>query len=153
MRQPGEPSVEEILDSIKKVIAHDSRAANVGPRPLRTNPQAESPPAAPQDDVLDLAFSAQFLDAQDEEDAANATEPALLNEGSCASMRSSLAALAMMAQPSASPQIVRAGETSLEELTRELLKPALAEWLEKHLPPMVERLVAAEIARIVGKKS
>jgi cell pole-organizing protein PopZ len=33
-----------------------------------------------------------------------------------------------------------------------LLRPALADWLDKHLPAMVERLVAAEIARIVGKK-
>ncbi len=153
MRQPGEPSVEEILDSIKKVIARDNRAAHAEPHPVRATPQPESPPAAQDDDVLDLAMSAQFLDFQPEDEAENAVEPALLNEGARASMRSSLAALAMMAQPSASPQIVRAGETSLEELTRELLKPALAEWLDKHLPPMVERLIAAEIARIVGKKS
>ena len=153
MRQPGEASVEEILDSIKKVIARDNRAANADPRPIRTSPQAESPPAPQHDDVLDLAFSAQFLDAQGDEEPAEPVEPALLNEGARASMRSSLAALAMMAQPSASPQIVRAGETSLEEMARELLKPALAEWLDKHLPPMVERLIAAEIARIVGKKS
>ena len=67
-------------------------------------------------------------------------------------MRDSLAALAMLAEPGAPPQIVRSGETSLEGLTRELLRPVLAEWLDKNLPPMVERLVAAEIARIVGKK-
>jgi cell pole-organizing protein PopZ len=47
---------------------------------------------------------------------------------------------------------VRSGETSLEGLTRELLRPALAAWLDKNLPPLVERLVATEIARIVGKK-
>ena len=29
---------------------------------------------------------------------------------------------------------------------------ALAEWLDKNLPPLVERMVAAEIARIVGKR-
>lgn len=67
-------------------------------------------------------------------------------------MRESLAALAMLSEPGVPPQIVRSGETSLESLTRELLRPALAEWLDKNLPPMVERLVAAEIARIVGKK-
>jgi cell pole-organizing protein PopZ len=67
-------------------------------------------------------------------------------------MRESLAALAMIAEPGAAPQIVRSGETSLEELTRELLRPMLAEWLDRHLPDMVERLVKAEIARIAGKK-
>ena len=62
------------------------------------------------------------------------------------------AALAMLAQPPAAPQIVRSGETSLEGLVRELLRPALAEWLESNLPGIVERLVAAEIARIAGKR-
>jgi cell pole-organizing protein PopZ len=34
----------------------------------------------------------------------------------------------------------------------DLLKPALREWLDQNLPAMVERMVAAEIAKIVGKK-
>jgi hypothetical protein len=46
------------------------------------------------------------------------------------SMQDSLAALALLAEPGARPQIVRSGETSLEGLTRELLRPALADWLE-----------------------
>jgi hypothetical protein len=67
-------------------------------------------------------------------------------------MQENLAALAMLAEPPARPQIVRSGETSLEGLTRELLRPMLAEWLEANLPAMVEQLVQAEIARIVGKR-
>ena len=77
----------------------------------------------------------------------------LLTEDTRSSMRESLAALAMLSEPGAAPQIVRSGETSLEGMARELLRPALAEWLDKNLPPLVERLVAAEIARIVGKKA
>ena len=80
-----------------------------------------------------------------------ADEP-LLAETARSSVRESLTALAMLAEPGARPQIVRSGETSLEGLTRELLRPILAEWLEKNLPPMVDRLVAAEISRIVGKR-
>ena len=67
-------------------------------------------------------------------------------------MRDSLAALAMIAEPGVAPQIVRSGETSLEGLVRDLLRPMLAEWLDRHLPEIVERLVKAEIARIAGKK-
>jgi cell pole-organizing protein PopZ len=37
-------------------------------------------------------------------------------------------------------------------LTRDLLRPMLAEWLDAHLPAMVERMVQTEIARIVGKR-
>ena len=39
-----------------------------------------------------------------------------------------------------------------EMLVRDMLRPQLAEWLDRNLPPIVEKLVAAEIARIVGKK-
>jgi cell pole-organizing protein PopZ len=67
-------------------------------------------------------------------------------------MRESLAALAMLAEPGAQPQIVRSGETSLEGLVRDMLRPMLAEWLETHLPAIVDRMVQAEIARIAGKK-
>ena len=76
----------------------------------------------------------------------------LIADAAAASMRESLAALSMLAQPGAAPQIVRSGETSLEGLVRELLKPMLAEWLDKNLPAMVEKMVAAEIARIAGKR-
>ena len=79
-------------------------------------------------------------------------EAPLLPETTTASMRESLAALALLSQPGVPPQIVRSGETSLEGLTRDLLRPMLADWLEKNLPAMVERLVAVEIARIAGKK-
>ena len=51
------------------------------------------------------------------------------------------------------PQIVRSGETSLEGLVREMLRPMLAEWLDANLPGMVEDLVKAEISRIAGKRS
>jgi cell pole-organizing protein PopZ len=67
-------------------------------------------------------------------------------------MRESLAALAMLSEPGAQPQIVRSGETSLEGLVRELLRPALAEWLEANLPPIVERMVADEIRKISAKR-
>ena len=67
-------------------------------------------------------------------------------------MRDNLATLALLAEPGAQPQIVRSGETSLEGMAREMLRPMLAEWLDKNLPPMVEDLVRQEIARIVKKQ-
>lgn len=148
MRQASEPSVEEILESIKKVIARDNRASAADQRRERETagmaPAVEPGPA----DILDLA---ELAEEQPDAMAAAADSP-LLDESTRHSMQESFAALAMLAEPGVHPQIVRSGETSLEALTRDLLRPALAEWLEKNLPPLVERLVAAEIARIVGKK-
>ena len=34
---------------------------------------------------------------------------------------------------------------------RDELRPLLKEWLDDNLPPMVERLVRAEIERVVGR--
>jgi cell pole-organizing protein PopZ len=153
MRQAGEPSVEEILESIKKVIARDNRAGAAEERRERVErgvirPVAVREDAVNDDEVLDLAAEDALIE---EEDAPVADGP-LLTEDAASSMRDSLTALAMLAEPPAAPQIVRSGETSLEGLTRELLRPALAEWLDTNLPPLVERMVASEIARIVGKR-
>jgi len=173
MRQASEPSVEEILESIKKVIARDNRAdaarersrrevaaaeAALPPRvAVRPAQRAEGRSASFPADVLDLTeVAAQILNedraapaaSDDDED----DDAPLLAEEAATSMRDSLAALAMLSAPGAAPQIVRSGETSLEALVRDMLRPQLAEWLDRNLPPMVEKLVAAEIARIVGKK-
>ncbi|MFA7586732.1 MAG: DUF2497 domain-containing protein [Novosphingobium sp.] len=161
MRQAGEPSVEEILESIKKVIARDNRVGAAEQRRQRESHGVVEPASAENltddgaehaaladatNDILDLGSTVELADISE------IAETPLLNEDARASMRDSLTALAMLSEPGAPPQIVRSGETSLEGLTRELLRPALAEWLERNLPPLVERLVAAEIARIVGKK-
>jgi cell pole-organizing protein PopZ len=42
-------------------------------------------------------------------------------------------------------------ERTLQDLVREMLRPMLKSWLDDHLPTVVERLVLAEIERIIGK--
>jgi uncharacterized protein len=160
MAQDNEASVEEILESIKKVIARDNRVGALEARRRRMlvseDDDAEPAPLArthtvrDADEVLDLADmevpaepSALPMEHQE--------ETPLIADQVRDAMQENLAALAMLAEPPARPQIVRSGETSLEGLTRELLRPMLAEWLEANLPTMVESLVQAEIARIVGK--
>lgn len=156
MRQSGEPSVEEILASIKQVIARDNRADAADRRRERESRGiAQLEPGNDDDmvgdddeDVLDLEMAAEI----DDEEGTPPADTPLVNPEARTSMRESLAALAVLAEPGAQPQIVRSGETSLESLTRELLRPALSDWLDRNLPSMVERMVATEIARIVGKK-
>ena len=104
------------------------------------------------DEIDQAEFEASAMTDDEPEEFQLPTDEPLLAETARSSVRESLTALAMLAEPGARPQIVRSGETSLEGLTRELLRPILAEWLEKNLPPMVDRLVAAEISRIVGKR-
>ncbi|MEE4206663.1 MAG: DUF2497 domain-containing protein [Erythrobacter sp.] len=160
MAKQNEASVEEILESIKKVIARDNRVEALAvreARPVHPGPASDPADADVEDEVLDLS---EMLDAEDFADDSEAREDRsdddadapLVAEEVRGAMQENLAALAMLAEPGARPQIVRSGETSLEGLTRELLRPMLAEWLEKNLPGMVEKLVQAEIARIAGKR-
>lgn len=157
MRHEGEPSVEEILESIKKVIARDNRETARVERQRRESHGVmlaaaelveEPEPEEPEEEVLDLGDAGAFA----EPEPVRRPAEGLTNANAAQSMRESLAALAMIAEPGAPPQIVRSGETSLEGLVRDMLRPMLAEWLDRNLPEMVERLVKAEIARIAGKK-
>ena len=168
MAQGNEASVEEILESIKKVIARDNRVGALEARQRREDEAAQAETSAPrQDEVLDLsemAIDDEAIeeDAGDWEDvdsadvdsgpAASDDDTPLITDAVRGAMQENLAALAMLSEPGAKPQIVRSGETSLEGLTRELLRPMLAQWLDQNLPGMVEKLVQAEIARIAGKK-
>lgn len=140
-RDIGEPSLEEILASIKKVIAEDGR------KPRRPAPARPAPARVekPVDDILELTDSVEQPEAEE------AAEVPLISRAGEQSMRESLAVLATLTDPGVSPQIVRSGETSLEGLVREMLRPMLAEWLDKNLPNMVESLVAREIGRITGR--
>ncbi|MBA4051273.1 MAG: DUF2497 domain-containing protein [Erythrobacter sp.] len=163
--QNGEASVEEILESIKKVIARDNRVGALEARRRRMlvseddaaqpAPLARTHKVRDAEEVLDLSE----MEVEAEEPARKPVMPMdaseetpLIADQVRDAMQENLAALAMLAEPPARPQIVRSGETSLEGLTRELLRPMLAEWLEANLPAMVEGLVQAEIARIVGKR-
>jgi len=157
MRQEGEPSVEEILDSIKKVIARDSNTAQQQARPRRREGLVAREEATEEEDVLDLGVIGSALRDDDAEDALieeseEAADEGLTTDRAAEAMRQSLAALAMLSDPPAKPQIVRSGETSLEGMVREMMRPMLAQWLDANLPEIVERLVKDEIARIAGKK-
>ncbi|MBL6077715.1 DUF2497 domain-containing protein [Belnapia sp. T18] len=46
---------------------------------------------------------------------------------------------------------VTRGGPSIEDVVREELRPLLKDWLDQHLPALVERLVRAEIERVVGR--
>ncbi len=167
MAHSNEASVEEILESIKKVIARDSRdtAIDTRKRKVEAAQKAETERSAPaqnmpshsaelseSDEILDLA-EMELSEAVEMDDMIDdAADSSLINDEVRGAMQDNLAALAMLAEPGAKPQIVRSGETSLEGMTRELLRPMLAEWLDKNLPGMVESMVQAEISRIAGKR-
>jgi len=134
----NEPSMEEILASIRRIISEEGEAAVPtpkarAPRAVREQPaEAEATEEAP--DILELTEPMAVEAASDE---------ALVSDEAAAASRRSLAALAMsVTQPGAG------GHSQIEDLVRELLRPMLKEWLDANLPAIVDAKVAAEIARI-----
>jgi cell pole-organizing protein PopZ len=132
----SEPSMDEILSSIKRIIADDDRG-----RPATKRAKSAAREEEEEEEVLELTTA--------EENAIS--EDRLLDDGKAQNLRHSFSALQTLSEPGVAPQIVRSGETSLEGLTRELLRPMLKDWLDTHLPPIVEAMVEREITRITKK--
>jgi len=127
--------MEEILASIKKVIAEDKDARSVEsstPQPLQDN---------------EVQFDEDVLELNDELAPPADLGPPLLNESAMGVSRSafeqlSTVAATVPAQPQANP---------LEDMIREMLRPMLKQWLDDHLPRLVDEHVKREISRITGR--
>ena len=128
-----DPSMEEILASIKRVIAEDNRGAASGSRAARRPARLESQPP-PEEDVLEL-------------DDPVSDGSGLLSDDVASASRDKLAALSALRQKNEMP----AETGALEAVVREMLRPMLKEWLDQNLPEIVEELVTREIARITGR--
>ncbi|MGB5078752.1 MAG: DUF2497 domain-containing protein [Sphingorhabdus sp.] len=127
--------MDEILSSIKRIIADDDR---MKPAAKRT---AKAAIADLEEEVLELTQAAVENDPEDN----------LLDDSKAQSLRHSFSTLQTLSEPGAPPQIVRSGETSLEGLVRDMLRPMLKDWLDTNLPPIVEAMVDREITRITKK--
>ena len=158
--QNRESSMEEILSSIKRIIAEDKAIDEDRPVNRRKSPLKPSLQAVP--DVKLDDSDEEILELTDElpeqqNSAARGVfgdrrkEERLIDDNKLDSMRQSLSALVekeaverrLPAQPT--------GGTSLEDLTRELMRPMIKQWLDENLPDLVEELVAREIQRLSDK--
>jgi cell pole-organizing protein PopZ len=138
MQPPREPSMEDILASIKRVIAEEKglRAAVPPSLPESTDEDEE--------DVLELDHPVPG--------AASAEPPVelgppLLDEEVAGTSRTKLEQLSSVA--AAAPPAPPANP--LEDMLRDMLRPALKQWLDEHLPRIVDEHVRREISRITGK--
>ena|SRR5438309_7050816 len=139
MQSPGrEPSMEDILASIKKVIAEekDLRTAAEPVDRQEDEPLPEESSAG-EDDVLELDQPLAPMDLG----------PPLVDDEVAGQSRQKLEALQTVAAtipatPAANP---------LEDIIREMLRPMLKQWLDEHLPQMVDEHVKREISRITGR--
>ncbi|MCJ2059074.1 DUF2497 domain-containing protein [Methylobacterium sp. J-048] len=171
-----EPSMEEILASIRRIIADDQAAK-----------PAETAPAPEPDDVLDLAEVAEpvmrpravpppeptpapldfdAIDFEDEAFAEPEPEPPPARPTPAPQPQP-----VFQAPPRPEPEVetlvspatdasvngafnllahtvLTQNARTLEDLVKDMLRPMLKSWLDDNLPAVVERLVRAEIERV-----
>lgn len=84
---------------------------------------------------------------------AQASVPAetLIAPEAAAAAASSVGSLLRTLAAERHPVAVHRGGPTLEDLVREEMRPLLKAWLDANLPTLVERLVRAEIDRVVGR--
>jgi uncharacterized protein len=168
----NEPSMEEILSSIKRIIAEEGDAATVS-RPRRTAARTApvAPPPAPafedEDEVLELGEDMvpppaerpraparpitpppveSVVDENPSIEEASHRLDAILSERTAEASRQPLEALSRMI---VKPEVT--GSDTLEGMVRDMLRPMLREWLDANLPRVVEAMVAREISRITNR--
>lgn len=152
-----EPSMDEILASIRQIISTDSEAEDHQPFfPMNENENANR-----RDDILDLTDA--LPDEQDQggpfymspsQSHTSINEPplddSLLSQSTISETTHAFDLLNKVAQEKPSAFGKKAGEQPLENLVREMLKPLLKEWLDKHLPGIVRSIVAQQVEKIAG---
>lgn len=152
--QNKESSMEEILSSIKRIIAED-KVMEADEAPVRktiAKPKLQAVPDLEDEDEEILELTEEVPEAR-QESASGAfgdrrKEERLIDENKLDAMRESLSALVAAEPSKRNGTSVNTGGTSLEDLTREMMRPMLKQWLDENLPQLVEELVAREIARI-----
>jgi cell pole-organizing protein PopZ len=128
-----EPSMEDILASIKRVISEEKEIRAAAP---------PSEPEAQEEDVLELDESMTAPPPVPVD-----LGPPLMEEEVADESRHRLEELASVAASAPPPPQFN----PLEEMVREMLRPILKQWLDDHLPNIVDEHVKREIHRITGR--
>jgi len=144
---PAEPSMEDILASIRRILHDDSDPAQPGDTD-------EAGPEPAGQDVFELEQSMiveeptepKIMGAPDPLDRPPQDPEPLLGASAAAAAGASMGALVQVLSQRQT-QIYRGGPT-LEDIVREELRPLLKTWLDENLPPLVERAVRTEIERV-----
>jgi len=161
--------MEEILASIRRIISEDDAPEDAGAQAApEPEPVAAAPAPAPEpemededsDDVLELTetWEAPKSDVVGDIEAyepepepapapAPAPRPAPAPAAGLVSERTAVAASSAFGALTGAIQVPKSDRT-LEDVTRDLLRPLLQSWLDENLPRIVEEQVRIEVERL-----
>ena len=148
-----EPSMDDILSSIKRIISEEVADENSAPPPDHSDASGKGT----KEGEASSPISSEVLELTDE---ISGEKPMTVQSGSVD------VPISRQAQPASdlpqsgdrasydmnilSAMLIRqeGSENTIEGLIRSILTPFIGEWLEARLPAIVEDMVAKEIARI-----
>lgn len=172
-------SMDDILASIRRILNEDeaaAEAADVAP-PAQPEPEPEPEPeafAAPPPPIAPAPVIAPPPRARSGPEPVELTSDMLVTPPNlppaapprmglgmddasgliapaAAAAAAALMGSLMRAVSSERGSPVYRGGPSIEDVVREETRPILKDWLDTHLPPLVERLVRAEIEKVVNR--
>ncbi|MEQ1708579.1 MAG: DUF2497 domain-containing protein [Terricaulis sp.] len=151
--QQAEPSMEEILASIRRIISEEEQAPEAAP--VLDLTQTEAPAFEEEDDIVFEAVEeppavapAPLAPAPPMRAPAATMAISEISADSILSAPTTSAAAGSLARLAGSLRVADTPGQTVEGVVRELLKPMLKEWLDYNLPSIVESRVEAELERI-----
>jgi cell pole-organizing protein PopZ len=118
--------MEEILASIRRIIADDEAKPAAAEKPHSNLPK----PPLPRRDIGSLCLLKHAAPQPQQ----------ILSHSTVSAVESAFTTLANT--------VLSNNARTLEDLVKEMLRPMLKSWLDDNLPGLVERIVKAEIERV-----
>jgi cell pole-organizing protein PopZ len=179
-RTSQEPSMEEILSSIRRIIADEdtsppppaARAASAPPSSpdpggdgedeevlelteMVEPPRAEVPPPVPPAAAQRPSFMERpprtEPPARSPAMAATQASDSLISPGTATASTNAMAKLARAGLTEPRENGTGFGDLTVEKLLRDLLTPMLKDWLDQNLPAIVERVVEQEVKKLARR--
>jgi uncharacterized protein len=160
--ETAEPTMEEILASIRKIISDEQTVPSVDATQPALMAQRselvadEVPEPAPQVPTPQVTARNSFRPSTDVLELTDSVEqrlrmPAAPAPSLISAEAEDVATAKMSALADMMTRNYPGSENTLEGLVQEMLRPMLKTWLDQNLPDMVEAIVTREIARISGR--
>ena len=173
-------SMDDILASIRRILNEDeataqatdvaepaaqdalaAEAPEAPPPPRAPAPEFAPPPITPPPPVArsgpepfeltsDMLVTPPTKTESSQRAGADDPSSGLITPAAAAAAAASVGSLLRAVSSERGSQVYRTGP-SIEDVVREEIRPILKDWLDTHLPPLVERLVRAEIERVVNR--
>ncbi|MDZ7627941.1 MAG: DUF2497 domain-containing protein [Parvularculaceae bacterium] len=153
-----EPSMEEILASIRRIISEDEEEPEQKPTPRIDPVRAAAPeamrPTPPRPEPIRPAPQPEptFATEDVEMIRKNVSETMQDDDDGIVAEHAAAAASKAFMSLSQSVQVSDGRGRTLEDLVTEMLRPMVKDWLDANLPTIVEEKVEEEVQRVARRR-